>query len=204
MVTPAEARRLLGAARGPGRPSARCAGGAARLVRPQAGRPRPSQRHVEAEQELGKGLAVAPDDYRILGVLARLEASRHRWSRAIDYGERAIASALESGDPRTGGRCLCCSEGQRQGWSPSTPWRWPCSGNRGSFTVPGACSCSITAGKFPGCSRQSRMRSGLAMTSTATTCWPGPFTRRATIARRGRRHGQRAVSRHPGRHAFLP
>jgi tetratricopeptide (TPR) repeat protein len=52
----------------------------------------------EAEQELAKGLAVAPDDYRILGVLARLEANRHRWSRAIDYGERAIASAL---DPAT-------------------------------------------------------------------------------------------------------
>ncbi len=52
----------------------------------------------EAEQELGKGLAIAPNDYRILGVLARLEANRHRWSRAIDYGERAIASAL---DPAT-------------------------------------------------------------------------------------------------------
>ena len=53
---------------------------------------------AEAEQELEKGLTVAPDDYRILGVLARLEASRHHWSRAIEYGERAIASAL---DPAT-------------------------------------------------------------------------------------------------------
>jgi tetratricopeptide (TPR) repeat protein len=52
----------------------------------------------EAEDELRKGLAISPQDYRILGALARLEASRHRWSSAIGYGERAIASAL---DPAT-------------------------------------------------------------------------------------------------------
>jgi tetratricopeptide (TPR) repeat protein len=52
----------------------------------------------EAEHELRKGLTISPQDYRILGAMARLEASRHRWPSAIDYGERAIASAL---DPAT-------------------------------------------------------------------------------------------------------
>ena len=52
----------------------------------------------EAKQELRNGLAICPPDYRILGALARLEASRHRWSAAIGYGEQAIASAL---DPAT-------------------------------------------------------------------------------------------------------
>lgn len=52
----------------------------------------------ESEHELRKGLTISPQDYRILGTMARLEASRHRWASAIDYGERAIASAL---DPAT-------------------------------------------------------------------------------------------------------
>ena len=53
---------------------------------------------AEAERELRRGLAVLPDDHRILGTLARLEACRRRWASAIDYGERALASAL---DPAT-------------------------------------------------------------------------------------------------------
>jgi tetratricopeptide (TPR) repeat protein len=53
---------------------------------------------AEAGHELRKGLSVLPNDYRILGGLARLEASRGRWSSAIAYGERALASAL---DPAT-------------------------------------------------------------------------------------------------------
>ncbi len=52
----------------------------------------------EAEHELDAGLAAQPEDYRVLGMLARLEAARHEWRRAIDYGERAIARAL---DPAT-------------------------------------------------------------------------------------------------------
>jgi tetratricopeptide (TPR) repeat protein len=52
----------------------------------------------EAEHELRNGLTISPQDYRILGALARLEASRHRWASAIEYGEQAIASAL---DPAT-------------------------------------------------------------------------------------------------------
>jgi tetratricopeptide (TPR) repeat protein len=49
----------------------------------------------EAERELRSGLAIAPDDHRLLATLARLEANRHRWDRAIEAGERAIAIALE-------------------------------------------------------------------------------------------------------------
>ncbi|HEY3118055.1 MAG TPA: tetratricopeptide repeat protein, partial [Chloroflexota bacterium] len=52
----------------------------------------------EAERELSAGLSVAPADYRILGTLARLEADRHRWTKAVDYGEQAIGGVL---DPAT-------------------------------------------------------------------------------------------------------
>jgi tetratricopeptide (TPR) repeat protein len=52
----------------------------------------------EAEAELRRALVIQPDDYRVLGSLARLEASRHNWSRAISWGEQAIGKAL---DPAT-------------------------------------------------------------------------------------------------------
>ena len=52
----------------------------------------------EAEQELQTGLAVAPDDHRLLDALARAAAARGRWSEAIEYGERAISKTL---DPAT-------------------------------------------------------------------------------------------------------
>jgi tetratricopeptide (TPR) repeat protein len=52
----------------------------------------------EAEAELRTGLRVLPNDYRILGTLSKLEASRHRWRNAIEYGEQAIGSTL---DPAT-------------------------------------------------------------------------------------------------------
>ncbi|MDQ3697105.1 MAG: tetratricopeptide repeat protein [Gemmatimonadota bacterium] len=43
------------------------------------------------------GLEIHPGDHRILGALARLELLRGRPGRAIGYGERAIAIALEPG-----------------------------------------------------------------------------------------------------------
>jgi tetratricopeptide (TPR) repeat protein len=52
----------------------------------------------EAEDQLDAGLAILPADYRLLGTLARLEAVSHRWRRAADIGELAIAHAL---DPAT-------------------------------------------------------------------------------------------------------
>jgi tetratricopeptide (TPR) repeat protein len=52
----------------------------------------------EAEHELDAGLAILPDDYRLLGARARLEAVRHRWRRAADAGELAVSHAL---DPAT-------------------------------------------------------------------------------------------------------
>ena len=45
-----------------------------------------------------RGLAIFPEDYRILGGLARLAAARGQWLRAIDYGNQAIAIQL---DPAT-------------------------------------------------------------------------------------------------------
>jgi tetratricopeptide (TPR) repeat protein len=53
---------------------------------------------AEAEAELQGGLKVSPQDYRLLGAMARLEADRHRWDSAIRYGEDAIGKAL---DPAT-------------------------------------------------------------------------------------------------------
>jgi tetratricopeptide (TPR) repeat protein len=44
------------------------------------------------------GLAVAPQDARLLAAMARLEVARGRWRRAVDLGERAIAIAP---DPAT-------------------------------------------------------------------------------------------------------
>lgn len=48
-----------------------------------------------AQRALRDGLRVAPDDRRLLAGMARLEASRHRWKKAIRYGERALAAVPE-------------------------------------------------------------------------------------------------------------
>jgi tetratricopeptide (TPR) repeat protein len=52
----------------------------------------------EATAELRAGLSISPEDYRLLGTLARVESARRRWQEAIEYGERAIRHAL---DPAT-------------------------------------------------------------------------------------------------------
>lgn len=52
----------------------------------------------EAERQLNAGLSILPDDYRLLGTLARLQAARHRWREAAATGELAVAHAL---DPAT-------------------------------------------------------------------------------------------------------
>ena len=51
-----------------------------------------------AEAAYQRGLSIFPDDYRILGGLARLESARREWQRAIDYGNQAVALQL---DPAT-------------------------------------------------------------------------------------------------------
>ncbi len=51
----------------------------------------------EADNEFRAGLAIAPDDSRLLGAVARLESARHRWARAIAAGERAITVSLDPG-----------------------------------------------------------------------------------------------------------
>jgi tetratricopeptide (TPR) repeat protein len=53
---------------------------------------------AEADTELKAGLAIEQDDARLLAAMARLAAVRGRWRLAADYGERAIAKAL---DPAT-------------------------------------------------------------------------------------------------------
>jgi tetratricopeptide (TPR) repeat protein len=95
---PAEARRLLRAARDEasrrhGMPAAHIAWFQWRLgdLALRQGRLR------EAEKELQAGLAAAPDDHRLLDAMARAEAARGRWNKAIDYGERAIARTLDPG-----------------------------------------------------------------------------------------------------------
>jgi tetratricopeptide (TPR) repeat protein len=48
-----------------------------------------------AEASFRRGLARWPDDYRILGAMARLAVARGRWDEAIDAGERAVALQFE-------------------------------------------------------------------------------------------------------------
>jgi tetratricopeptide (TPR) repeat protein len=45
-----------------------------------------------------RGLEIVPEDYRILGGLARLAAARRSWKQAVEYGNEAIAIQL---DPAT-------------------------------------------------------------------------------------------------------
>src|SRR5215212_919426 len=51
-----------------------------------------------ADSALRRGLAIFPEDYRILGALARLAVARGEWQRSIECGDRAIAIQL---DPAT-------------------------------------------------------------------------------------------------------
>ena len=48
-----------------------------------------------AEWALRGGLAVSPDDHRLLGAMARAALERRDYARAIDYGDRAIAAVLD-------------------------------------------------------------------------------------------------------------
>jgi len=52
----------------------------------------------EAAIDYQNGLAVHPDDYRLLTATAKLEGARHEWRKAIDFGERAVAVSF---DPAT-------------------------------------------------------------------------------------------------------
>ena len=51
----------------------------------------------EARDELCAGLRIWPEDYRLLGALARVESARRHWREAIGYGQRAMGQALEPG-----------------------------------------------------------------------------------------------------------
>ena len=51
-----------------------------------------------AEASYRRGLSIFPEDYRILGGLARLAAARRQWDAAIEFGSQAIAIQL---DPST-------------------------------------------------------------------------------------------------------
>lgn len=51
-----------------------------------------------AETDYRQGLRLRPDDYRLLAARAHLAAVRGRWTDAISFGERAIATSL---DPAT-------------------------------------------------------------------------------------------------------
>jgi tetratricopeptide (TPR) repeat protein len=52
----------------------------------------------EAASDYRRGLEAHADDYRLLSAMAKLEAARHDWKRAIDYGERSVAVSF---DPAT-------------------------------------------------------------------------------------------------------
>ena len=52
----------------------------------------------EADSAYIAGLAIHPDDYRLLSALARSAAIQKKWPQAIEYGERTIGISL---DPST-------------------------------------------------------------------------------------------------------
>lgn len=51
--------------------------------------------YAAADSAFTRGLAIFPDDYRILGAVAHLHALRGQWRSAIEYGDRAIAIQLD-------------------------------------------------------------------------------------------------------------
>lgn len=53
-----------------------------------------------ADSALQRGLAISPQDYRLLGAMARLRAVQHDWHGVILFGDSAIATVL---DPATVG-----------------------------------------------------------------------------------------------------
>lgn len=55
-------------------------------------------RFREAEKAFQGGLALVPDDYRLLAGMARLEAARQNWTASIEYAERVMGTLL---DPST-------------------------------------------------------------------------------------------------------
>ena len=52
----------------------------------------------DADRAYRRGLDAHANDYRLLAAMAKLQAARHRWQGAIDYGQRAVAVSL---DPAT-------------------------------------------------------------------------------------------------------
>lgn len=54
-----------------------------------------SGRTRSARKTLNEGLAATPDDYRLLGAMARLEAGDGSTDKAIDFGERSLAQRLD-------------------------------------------------------------------------------------------------------------
>ena len=52
----------------------------------------------EAASDYQRGLDAHAEDYRLLSAMAKLEAARHDWTRAIDFGERSVAVSF---DPAT-------------------------------------------------------------------------------------------------------
>ena len=48
-----------------------------------------------ADAALRAGLMLVPGDYRLLTAMARVEAARESWPRAIEHGEAAMATVLE-------------------------------------------------------------------------------------------------------------
>ncbi|SOD03316.1 Tetratricopeptide repeat-containing protein [bacterium JGI 053] len=51
-----------------------------------------------AQEAFRAGLAASPEDYRLLGEMARLAAARGEWTASLQLGERAVAQVL---DPAT-------------------------------------------------------------------------------------------------------
>ena len=142
---------------------------------------------AEAASDYQRGLNVHPDDYRLLSAMAKLEAARHEWQRAIDFGERAVAVSF---DPATLGAISDAYAGlgdsAKAESSTRTRWRSPSRSRPPRTTASGVCSCSTIIAAWARCSRRRRKSCRRGRTSMATTCSPGRCTRAGAIARLAR------------------
>ena len=186
---PAEARRLLREARDeasrrhgmPAAPSPGSTGASATWRCAKAG-------CGEAEKELEAGLAVAPDDHRLLDALARAAAARGRWREAIELGERAIAKTL---DPATLGllyQVYAASGDSAKAEEYYRAMSVAVLGQPATFHRQWGLLLLDRGREVPDRARARRARrSRTGATYTAGICWPGRSTGRAPTPRRATR-----------------
>ena len=100
------------------------------------------------ERECGHGIAMVPEDHRLLDGMARVALARGRWRRRIDLGERAIARTL---DPATLGllsvSCEVLGDTRPQRGVRAADGRLPCARQPGGLNRAWSDAPAWTAGR---------------------------------------------------------